>query len=198
MRLVIDEANCLKHKLTPEEVLIALAVRSSKDFKGTLDNLVKREVLVIKGGKYLITQRWEDEIDEVLLDSMGHTHSDEGLLKLAEQMRGCYPEGRMPNSPYYYRSNRNEVMHQLKKFFEVHGNYPDEEIIEATKRFVASFNGDYHFLPMLKYFITKNKVVTDEEGDNHISEYSPLADFLENKEDNAALTPDDWLVNMRV
>ena len=44
----------------------------------------------------------------------------------------------------------------------------------------------------------KNKKVMDEEGSYHVVEVSPLADFLENKEDNNVVTAsDDWLVEVR-
>ena len=113
-------------------------------------------------------------------------------------MKVCFPEGKMPGTPYYYRCNRREIILKLKKFFSQYGNYKDEDIIDATKRFIASFNGNYKFLPLIKYFIMKNKTVADEDGANHIVECSPLADYLENKEDDNVVTAsDEWLMNTR-
>lgn len=44
----------------------------------------------------------------------------------------------------------------------------------------------------------KNKKVMDEDGSYHVVEVSPLADFLENKEDNnVATASDDWLSTVR-
>lgn len=197
MKLVIDDKACVSHRLTLEELLIAVAVRRSKDFKETLDNLVKREVVVIKGGKYLITQRWNDVVDEALLDSKGSTHSNKELLELARKMRECYPEGKMPGTPYYYRANSREVKLQLKKFLDLHGDYPDEEIVDATKRFVASFRGDYRYLPIITNFISKDKENRDEDGESYVKNHSSLADFLENKGEDMRQA-DDWTYNMRV
>ena len=84
----------------------------------------------------------------------------------------------------------------MKKFFEQHGDYTDEEILEATKRFVASFKGNYRYLPLIKYFIIKNKTVAGEDGRNYITEVSELASYLENKEDRYA-DSDEWLVTAR-
>ena len=89
-------------------------------------------------------------------------------------------------------------MLKLKKFFKMYGNYTDDDIVDATKRFIASFNGNYKYLPLIKYFIIKNKKVMDEDDSYHVVEVSPLADFLENKEDNNVVTAsDDWLVEIR-
>lgn len=198
MKITIDERECGKHLLSPEEALIALAVRQTKEYQKTIDNMVNREILTTVDGKYMLTQRWSDELDEMLLDSSGGIDDEERLKSLAQKMRECFPKGKMPNTPYYYRCNAREVELKLKKFFAVYGDYPDDKIIDATKRFIASYQGNYRYLPLIKYFIMKNKTVTDEDGTNHISEVSPLADYLENKEDNNLVTAsDDWLMTVR-
>lgn len=198
MKLTVDEKIALKHHLTTEEVLTALAVRNTNDFQKVLDNLVAREVLILRDGKYFITQHWNDEIDEILLDSSGGIDDEVRLNNLATQMRECFPKGKMPGTPYYYRCNVREVVLKLKKFFEIYGNYPDEKIIDATKRFMASFNGNYAYLPLIKYFIHKDKLKMGEDGLQHVSPESPLATYLENKEDNNLVTAsDDWLVTVR-
>jgi hypothetical protein len=90
-----------------------------------------------------------------------------------------------------------EVVLKLKKFFAQYGNYPDDKIIDATKRFVAAYNGNYRYLPLIKYFISKNKTVIDEDGTSHIQEVSELASYLENKETETRATSDDWLMSAR-
>lgn len=197
MKLIIDDKICQKHHLTPEEVMLSLAIRNTSDFNKVINSLVNREVLVLQGNRYLVTQHWSDEIDEILADSQGAIDS-ERLSSLAQQMRECYPKGKMPGTVYFYRCNSREIILKLKKFFTVYGNYPDNKIIEATKKYVASYNGNYRYLPLLKYFILKNKTVQDEDGSNHIVEVSPLADYLENKDDNNLVTAtDDWLMTVR-
>jgi hypothetical protein len=62
---------------------------------------------------------------------------------------------------------------------------------------VASYQGNYRYLPLAKYFISKNKAVTDEDGKNHISEVSLLATYLENKEEGDTNNSDDWLMSSR-
>lgn len=198
MKITIDEKQCLKHHLTLPETLLSLVAGSTKDLSEILDNLVAREVLVQKEGKYFITQHWADEINEILCDSSGAIDDEERLLNLAKQMRELYPGGKMPGTSYFYRCNNREVVLKLKKFFQLYGNYPDDRILDAEKRFVASFNGNYKYLPLLKYFIHKDKLKLGEDGAQHVSPESPLATYLENKEDNnLATASDDWLMTVR-
>lgn len=192
MKIVLDEKVCLKKKLTLQEALIATAM-SMSDFKTTFKNMMNRGIIDPTGSR--ITKVWKETIDSL------QNSEDERLNNLAIQMRECYPKGKLPGTAFYYRCNVKEIVFKLKKFFEVNGNYTDEEIINATKKFVASYRGDYSRLPLLKYFISKNKKVMDEEGENHIFEVSELASTLENMDEDDNIpeieNSDDWLMNSR-
>lgn len=190
MKITIDDKICLKHGLTPNEAMLALVIKTG-EMEEDISNMVARGILVDKG-EYLVTQRWSDVLDEILCNSQNSIEkSDEELLNLAQRMRECFPQGKMPGTPYYYRCNNSEVIKKLKKFFIQYGNYPDDDIVDACKRFVASFRGNYKYLPLVKYFISKLKDQEDEDGTIHKVEYSPLADYLENKEETVTDTS-DW------
>lgn len=200
MKIIIDEKICTKHKMTVQEVLLALAFRmNNSDI--VIDNMLQREILINKGD-YLVTQHWSDVLDEILSDSSGSVEkSDEELLELAKQMREFYPQGKMKDrygrmTPYYYRCNNSEVVKKLKKFFTIFGNVPDEEILDATKRYVASFQGNYTGMRLIKYFILKDDVKPGEDG-NHVEQISDLATFLENKESvEEVVNNDEWTSKM--
>lgn len=197
MKIVIDEKICKKHHLSVMEVLLSLGIRSSEDVNETLKELEEKQVLVYKDNNYMVTQPWSDILDEILCDSCSGEDNEERLTELAKKMRECFPEGKMPGTAYYYRCNVREVVLKLKKFFLQYGNYSDDKIIDATKRFVEAYNGNYRYLPLIKYFISKNKTVTDEDGTSHIQEVSELASYLENKETETKATSDDWLMSAR-
>ena len=197
MKIVIDEKVCKKHHLSATDVLLCLGIRSSENISDTLKDLEEKEVLVYKDNQYFVTQPWSDVLDEILCDSCGGADDEERLIELAKKMRECFPEGKMKGTAYYYRCNVREVVLKLKKFFAQYGNYTDERIIDATKRFVAAYNGNYRYLPLIKYFISKNKTVIDEDGTSHIQEVSELASYLENKETETRATSDDWLMSAR-
>ena len=205
MKITIDESVCLKHKMTLSECLLALALRSAKE--NDIHNMLNREILVRKSGHYLVTQHWSDELDEILAESSSTIEkTDEELLALAQKMRELYPQGRMIDmrtgkpTAYYFRCNNSEVIKKLKTFFARYGNYSDENILDATRRYVASFRGNYQQrgFRIIKYFIFKDDVKQGPDG-NYVESLSPLLDFLDNKEseqeeDN---TSDDWLMNVR-
>ena len=162
MKITIDEDVCIKHKMTYEEFLIAYAFRQVPECHEVIKNLIAREVLIVKDGFYYVTQHWSDVLDDILCDSAGISErTEESLMALAEKIRDCFPKGKMKDrfgrdTPYYYRCNKSEVSKALNRFFTQFGNYPDSEIIDATKRYVASFNGNYTGMRLAKYFIMKN------------------------------------------
>ena len=205
MKIVIDEKVCTKHKMTPVEVLFALAIRCSESPQGELLNMEKREILVRDDNTYKVTMHWSDVLDEIISDSSGKVEkSDEELLELAKQMRELYPQGKMKDrygrmTPYYYRCNNSEVVKKLKKFFTIFGDVSDEEIIDATKRYVASFQGNYTGMRLIKYFILKDDVKPSEDGTGHVEQISDLATFLENKEgeEEEVNNDDSWLMNVK-
>ena len=147
-----------------------------------------REILVKDRDVYKVTQHWSDVLDEIISDSSGKVEkSDEELIQLAQQMRELYPQGKMKDrygrmTPYYYRCNNSEVVKKLKKFFTIFGNVSDEDILDATRRYVASFQGNYTGMRLIKYFILKDDVKPSEDGTGHVEQISDLATFLENKE----------------
>jgi hypothetical protein len=208
MKITIDEKVCLKHKMTVPEVLTALAIRSSEHTDDLLENMENREIIVYveKDNNYLVTQHWSEVLDEILCDSSEEcVKSDIELLELAKKMREVYPLGKMKDrfgreTPYYYRCNNSEIVKKLKKFFTLFGNYSDEEIVDATKRYVASCRGDYNGkLRLIKYFILKDAVKETEDG-NHVEQISDLLTFLENRESEEEVgvnTNDNWLSNSR-
>ena len=196
--------------MTVPEVLLALAIRAQGS-TDVLENMINREILVRPNEKaplvtYLVTQHWSDVLDEIIADSSGKIEkSDEELIQLAQKMRELYPQGNMKDrfgraTPYYYRCNNAEVVKKLKKFFTVFGDVKDNDILDATRRYVASFQGNYTGMRLIKYFILKDDVKPSEDGTGHVEQISDLATFLENKEsegEEGVTNSDDWLTNTR-
>lgn len=201
MQLSIDERQCSKYRLTPQQVLIALAVRSTDDFNALWEDLVAKEVIVCHEDQWFITQSWNDKVDDILMESTGKAESEDRLIDLAKKMREVYPDGKMPGTSYYYRCNVKEIAFKMKRFFLDHGNYTDEEIVDATKKFAEANKGN-KYIPLLKYFISKQKTVRDEYGVGHIEVVSELASYLENKQQEGesgkvAINDDSWLYTDR-
>lgn len=208
MKTVLNEKICLKHRLTLQEFLVALAVKGGK-INEVVDNLVSREVIVERNGEYYITQHWNNVVDEILCDSAnnGMDLSDERLLVLAKRVQECFPVMKMRNAygqdtPFYYRCNKTEIKNKLKKFLTVYGDVPDDDIVDATKRYVATYaSKGYVGMRLAKYFIIKEDKKLHADEEMHVEEISDLATFLENKTDEEEtadiVNGDDWLVNSR-
>ena len=75
------------------------------------------------------------------------------------------------------------IVRRLKLFFKKYGNtYTDEQIIQATSKYVEGFNGNYTYMRLLKYFIFKEKVgaASEVEGDSELISYIENAGQEEN------------------
>jgi len=99
---------------------------------------------------------------------------------LADKLRELFPTGNKPGTKVMWRGNRKVVADRLRKFFVKYGDeWTDEEIIDATKRYVATCraqdNGRY--MRSLPYYIWKNDIRTGE-----LEKTSDLLDYLENTE----------------
>lgn len=197
MKITLDEKTCLKNKLTLQEALIAAAV-SMGNYKSTFDNMINRHVLGIMGQS--IDSKWKDIIKN-LIDA-----EDERFETLATKVQECFPKQKMmyangTASPFYFRCNKTEIKNKLKKFLTIYGEVANEDIIDATKRYVASYAPKgYRGMRLAKYFIMKEdrKLMADDEI--HVEEISDLATFLENKTEDTPsdiVDGDDWLMNSR-
>lgn len=197
MKITLDEKTCLKNKLTLQEALIAAAV-SMGNYKSTFDNMINRHVLGIMGQS--VDSKWKDTIKN-LIDT-----EDERFEALATKVQECFPKQKMmyangTASPFYFRCNKTEIKNKLKKFLTIYGEVADEDIIDATKRYVASYAPKgYRGMRLAKYFIMKDdrKLMADDEV--HVEEISDLATFLENKTEDTPsdiVDGDDWLMNSR-
>ena len=113
------------------------------------------------------------QIYELVLKNDGAIPADDEITPIAEKLMAIFPKGKKPGTPYYWKCNKREVMLKLKSFFKLYGRtYTEEEILDAARRYVDSFNGDYRFMRLLKYFIWKR--------DNTEGEVSELATFIDN------------------
>lgn len=197
MKITLDEKTCLKNKLTLQEALIATAV-SMGNYKSVFDNMINRHVLGIMGQS--LDSKWKDTIKN-LMDA-----EDERFETLATKVQECFPKQKMmyangTASPFYFRCNKTEIKNKLKKFLTIYGEVADEDIIDATKRYVASYaSKGYRGMRLAKYFIMKDdrKLMADDEI--HVEEISDLATFLENKTEDTPsdiVDGDDWLLNSR-
>lgn len=201
-KIEIDEAKCLKLGLTLQETLIAIAISMGK-YKETATNMLNRGIITLdlfKQGSPDITSKWKSKVDSFLA-------SDEQRLEtLALKVQNCFPKQKLMyangrESPFYFRCNKTEIKNKLKKFLDFYGEVSDDDIIDATKRYVNTYAPKgYVGMRLAKYFILKDDRRLTADDEVHVEQLSDLATFLENKSENKPqdiVNGDDWLLNSR-
>lgn len=181
MDININEEICKKYGLDISELLAVLLIKTCNNIPKLFSNLEEREIIVrdlLQG--YMVTQRWDDVVSSILLDSDVKKPSLDRLEKLANQLMEVFPKQKKLGTCHYFRGNKKDIILRLKKFFKLYGKYTDEQILTAAKKYVESFNGDYSYMRILKYFIWKDEVKINSEGDRYVDEVSDLANWIEN------------------
>ena len=116
-------------------------------------------------------------------------NNDYRFLELADKLRELYPTGRKNGTQLQWRDSTKVIAQRLKAFVKKFDcDFSDEEYVEATRRYISSFNGSYQYMQVLKYFIMKAGV---EDGTSVIN--SQLLSYLQNKKQD---TNPDWTCDL--
>lgn len=181
MKYCIEETVAKRHHLSINELLGLMLFKNGCNPQQLINRMLERELIVQDMfGNYQLTMHWDDELQKVLLESDAEIPKDNDLNYLVGQLREIFPKGIKTGSAAW-RGNKREITLRLQKFFKIYDKYTDEEIIAATKKYVESFNGNYTYMRILKYFILKDEVKVGEDGVRYIEQVSELANFLENE-----------------
>lgn len=209
MRIVLD-TEVLKEKEGIDQILYLLSISagcpiSVDTFESARQNgLLKfnqlydrrfpmpKDIELSDTGKYTL--------ESALAASNCNSRTKEKIIVLANKLRELFPAGKKPGYAYLWRDSESCIVDRLEKFFLKYGdNHTDEEIINATKKYVDSFNGNYQYMQLLKYFIWKNKVTGEEvvrgRVVGEVEKQSQLAAWLEDTEDKSTIQ--SWDVTLR-
>lgn len=197
MKITIDEEQCNKYDLNISYVLLALLLKNCDNIEDVILKALDKEIIVEDpgSGELLITQRWDDVISNILLDSENNNieSRNKRIEELACELMEVFPKGKKAGTNVYWRGNKKDITLRLKKFFKLYSNYTKEQILEAAKRYVSSFDGKYDYMRVLKYFIWKAERKIGEDGKLFIEETSELANVIEN-EDSENIS--DWTTRL--
>jgi hypothetical protein len=186
MTICLNDDVLEKYKVSAEQVLLGLLLRGSNEYKETLATLVSQRRVVEVDGELFITETFSKMLDNIIADSAKKRPKEGRVEELAMKLREVFPEGKKPGGPYYWRGNKSEIVHKLKKFFLLFGDkYTDEQILGAAKSYVSSFT-DTSYMKILKYFILKNTIKNGE-----VEQVSDLLTYIENA-DEVGIGQDNW------
>lgn len=196
MNYTINEDVALKHHLTINDVLLMMLIKNKCDIENNIESLLHRDIITKSPlfNDVKLTQHWNEELQKILLDSDKVIPKTNDLTYLVTTLRNIYPKG-IKSGSAAWRGNVREITLRLQKFFKIYGStYTEEDIIEATKKYVESFNGNYTYMRILKYFILKDEVKINEDGVRYVEQISELANFLENDTSNVDT---NWDIELR-
>lgn len=134
-----------------------------------------------------LTSKGSQVLDSVIIDSDKQQESPDRLNLLAARLKEIFPKGKKEGTNYYWADGTALIVRRLKLFFKKYGDdFTDEQIIQATEKYVQGFNGNYQYMRLLKYFIFKEKVGAggEVEGDSELVSYIENADQTEDLKDD--------------
>ena len=196
MKLTIDQTILENNNLTLEEFLVLFLSAKEVDIGDISQSLVATGFAdkdLFSSGKLVISDKVKDLISTISIDSDKNViDKDSEFTELATELREIYPAGRKDGTTYMWRGTTAEVAKKLKTLVVKYGFVINKEsVIKATKEYVNSFNGNYRYMQLLKYFILKS--VKDADGNVDIK--SELMSIIENSGQLDAQR-EDWVSNM--
>ena len=196
MKLTIDQTVLDKNGLTLEEFLVLYLGAKDVDIESVSQSLIAKGLAdkdLFSNGRIVISDKVKDLVSTISIDSDKNViDKDSEFMKLATELREIYPAGRKDGTTYMWRGTTAEVAKKLKTLVVKYGyTINREDVLKATKEYVNSFNGNYRYMQLLKYFILKS--VKDADGNVDIK--SELMSFIENS-GQLDKQKEDWVSNM--
>ena len=187
-----------QNNLTLGEILYLLAVQNKVDLEESKQKLILKGMITAERNSLFQEIGWKatlkggDALNNVIIDSDKSITSSDKLEELATELKKIFPTGKKEGTNLYWADGVSLIVRRLKLFFKKYGTtYTNDQIIKAATEYVASFNGDYRFMKLLKYFIFKEKVGVSKE----VEPESELITYIENagQED----LNNGWLMEVR-
>jgi len=199
MKYCIDPEEIKKEKLPISTLLFILALYLKDTITpDTFEDVCKRGFVEYDGFDLLnqpinlrLTDRGIEQVETVVLNSEFPTNEnqEDDFTRIADKLRELYPKGRKNGTNCMWRDSTQIIAKRLKaivKKFDIH--FTEEEAVEATRKYVNSFNGDYQYMQVLKYFLLKLDKYTGEESSQFLS-------YLQNEEETTVNT--NWMETLR-
>lgn len=175
--------------ITIDEALLMLVIHNKANLDMAERALVQKGFITAERDDlfqqtgWRLTNKGSQILDSVIMDSDKQQEPQDRLNLLAARLKEIFPKGKKDGTNYYWADGVALIVRRLKLFFKKYGNtFTDEQIIQATEKYVQGFNGNYQYMRLLKYFIFKEKIGAggDVEGDSELISYIENAGQEEN------------------
>lgn len=191
MNVTINSSVLQKYNLSIKEFLVLYLCFLETDIEKTINSLVEKRIAdknLYNNIDLILSDNTKELIATILVESdKAVVNNQEKFNQLAEKMRDLYPAGKKPGTTYYWKDSVPIIARKLETLVsKFNVNFTEEEVLNATKRYIDSFNGDYRYMQLLKYFILKTDRTTGEVR-------SELLAFLANEDEEDSA---DWTTNL--
>lgn len=189
MTISLNKEACSNNNITLGEALLMLAIANKADLKEAEQALISKGYITAERNelfqpiRWVLTRKGNTLIESVVLESDKVQEPEDKLDNLAKRLKDIFPKGKKDGTNYYWAEGTALIVRRLKLFFKKYGNeFTEEQIITAAEKYVQSFNGNYQYMKLLKYFIFKEKVgaAGEVEGESELINYIENAGQEEN------------------
>jgi hypothetical protein len=181
-----------KYNLSMDEFLVLLLTYNKANIQEVKQSLVEKGLadFSVFDDELVISSTTKDLITSISIDSDVKVLSkDKEFRELADKLKELFPKGKKAGTTYMWRDSTAVIARKLKTLVVKYDyQFTEEQAIKATKAYVESFNGDYTYMQLLKYFILKSL------PDGEIK--SDFMSYIENEGQEDELS-DNWLTEMR-
>lgn len=200
MKFYIDTDECKKLDIPVSTALYLAAFYYNEVInESTFDEAISRGLVDFRGydskGKPMgvtITQAGINFVESIFLNSEFRVpnNTEDRYDVLAEKLRELFPKGKKQGTSLMWKGSKFEVSKKLKTLVKKTGaKFTDEEAIDAAKRYIQSFNGNYSYMQILPYFILKQVPVNGV-----YEERSQLLSYIENADGDINT---EWTAELR-
>lgn len=199
MTISLNKHSALSNGITIDEALLLIIIQNKIDLNKAEEQLINKGFITAERDSsfnqtgWRLTSKGSEIIESVIIDSDKKQEPKDRLNYLATQLKVIFPKGKKEGTNYYWAEGVALIIRRLKLFFKKYGNeFTDEQIIQASKKYVEGFNGNYQYMRLLKYFIFKEKIGAsgEVEGD------SELISYIENAGQEDELS-DNWTTSLK-
>lgn len=178
--ICLNKNAILQNGITIDEALLLLVISNKANLEAAEKSLISKGYITAERNDlfqqvgWRLTNKGSEVIENVITDSDKKQEPQERLTFLASKLKEIFPKGKKEGTNYYWADGVALIVRRLKLFFKKYGNeFSDEQIIQATEKYVQGFNGSYQYMRLLKYFIFKEKVGAngEVEGDSELISY---------------------------
>lgn len=193
----ISKTTASKYGFKLEEALLLALIVLCREASTSVNEVFKilkdKKIILEDKGYTIIPYESRNIIDSILSDSNLKEEKKSELEVLASKLKEVFPKGKKEGTNQYWSEGTALIVKRLNLFYKKYGkSYTNEQILNAAKRYVESYKGDYRFMRTLKYFIWAEKTNAKSE----VESTSDLLTYIENK-DEIQVENGNWEIELK-